>query len=111
MNSWPGRIVILVALCATPVAAKPVKQVTVAEFACQSSSTLEVRLTSRFAQVRIDGRQFLLERRVSSLGAKYSSRMATLIVDGSFATFVAGSARPGSRCWTADDLAVYVPGD
>jgi membrane-bound inhibitor of C-type lysozyme len=111
MKIWPPSFVMVAALCATPAAAKPVemKRETVAEFACQSSSILRVRLTSRLAQVSIDGRQYSLQRRPSSLGARYSSRQGTLIVDGSFATFVAAGTRSGSRCWTADDLAVYVP--
>jgi membrane-bound inhibitor of C-type lysozyme len=100
------------ALCATPAAGKTVtmKQGTLVEFACQSSSTLKVRLTPSLAQVSIDGRQYSLQRRPSSLGARYSSRQATLIVDGSFASFVAAGGRSGSRCWTSDDVAVHVQG-
>lgn len=111
MRGWPPCLVIVAALSVTPVAAKTVtmKHETVAEFACQSSSVLKVRLTSRLAQVSIDGRQYSLQRRPSSIGARYSSRQGTLIVDGSFATFVVAGARSGSRCWTANDLVVFVP--
>jgi len=104
-------LITVVTLYATAASAEPVKRshLTVAEFACESTSVLEVRLTSQVAHVRIDGRQFALERRASSLGAKYSSRQGTLIVDGSFASFVTSGALSGRRCWTPDNLAVYVP--
>jgi hypothetical protein len=53
---------------------------------------------ANIASVRFDQKQYNLSRRPSSLGIKYSSAEATLIIDREFAAFVTETVVDLTRC-------------
>ena len=60
----------------------------VVRYACPASQELTVMRDSQKAHVSLAGRTYDLERRRSSIGAKYLSSEAALIIDGPSAVFV-----------------------
>jgi hypothetical protein len=57
-------------------------------YTCATGRWFEVRRSSSAADVSLDGRNYSLELKAGSLGTRYASPEATLIVDGNFAAFV-----------------------
>jgi membrane-bound inhibitor of C-type lysozyme len=57
-------------------------------YACASRADLLVERNATSARVSIDGRTYDLQRKRSSIGPKYISRKAALIIDGGSAIFV-----------------------
>lgn len=55
---------------------------------CDGARSFSVRLTASSAKVSLEGTQFTLPRRASSIGQKYASADGPLILDGDFAAFV-----------------------
>jgi membrane-bound inhibitor of C-type lysozyme len=58
-------------------------------YACPASQELVVQRNSSRAHVRLAGRDYDLQRKRSSIGDKYLSSKAALIIDGASAVFVA----------------------
>lgn len=65
-------------------------------YVCRPAGTLAVTRSQESATVRFMDRTFKLRRKPSSVGAKYLSGSAALIIDGRTAVFVAGD-RPRPR--------------
>lgn len=61
----------------------------ITRYACPSKVDLSVQRNQRTARVAVAGRDYELQRVRSSIGDKYLSPRAALIVDGSSAVFVA----------------------
>lgn len=59
------------------------------EYQCPASDKLTVHRNGAGARVTFAGRTYQLQRRRSSIGAKYISPTAALIIDGPSAVFVA----------------------
>ncbi len=76
----------IVSLSARPVGATVSEQ----RFSCQGGEQLLVGEQPNGAAVQIGNSTYQLSPRRSSLGRKFSSPQATLIIDGQFAAFVAG---------------------
>lgn len=74
-----------------------------AHFACSKGETLDVRFKGTTAIVQHHGRTYSLVSRPSSLGKRFSSATATLIIDGSFAAFVAHDAFGLDDCQLASE--------
>lgn len=58
-------------------------------YACPASADLAVQRSGSTASVNYAGRRYELQRKRSSVGAKYVSPNAALIIDGNSAIFVA----------------------
>ena len=99
-----GRVfaaVMIAALATTPAiaAAKPVR------YACPASEDLAVQRDHSTARVEFGGRTYELQRQRSSLGDKYISSRAALIIDGRSATFVADDLFDLGTCFKTVPLA------
>lgn len=57
-------------------------------YECMPAAQLVVASSETTASVRFGDRAYELQRRPSSLGRKYASELATLIIDGSSAVFI-----------------------
>jgi hypothetical protein len=84
---------------ATRVQASPATSL----FTCAEgiSFTVEYRSGGQIAAVRTPVGNFLLSRKASSLGQRFVSSQATLIVDGDFAAFVTENANDFTQCKVA----------
>lgn len=58
-------------------------------YLCEPAQQLVVQRTSRTAAVRFIDRSYVLDRKASSIGERYVSANAALIIDGPSAVFVA----------------------
>jgi hypothetical protein len=58
-------------------------------FRCRDGSELTVQYQQQAATVIAGGHSYVLRRRPSNIGERFTSPLATLIVDGDFAAFVA----------------------
>lgn len=74
-------------------------------YACSAAPDLIVQRDRSTAHVTFDGRTYDLQRRPSSIGAKYLSQNAALIVDGGSATFVSEHRLDLGTCTRAVPLA------
>lgn len=83
-------------------AAAPVSAV---RYACEGRQTLVVSRSDDAASVRFIDRTYELRRKPSSIGEKYGSDNAALIVDGSSAVFVAQDRLQLGTCSAALELA------
>lgn len=63
--------------------------VDVAHYDCPASQDLSVHRSAHVAQVSLGGRTYVLKRKPSSIGDKYLTQKAALIIDGDSAVFVA----------------------
>jgi hypothetical protein len=63
---------------------------TTTRYACEGGLDLLVERDANRAHVRLAGRSYELRRKPSSIGAKYLSEAAALIIDGRSAVFVGG---------------------
>lgn len=61
----------------------------VVRYACEGKQVLAVRRSRPVADVRFDGTAYRLDRKRSSIGERYSSAKAALVIDGPSAVFVA----------------------
>lgn len=74
-------------------------------YACTSSEDLAVQRNHSTARVSFAGRSYELQRRRSSIGDKYVSSKAALIIDGNAATFVAEDLLDLGTCTKAVPVA------
>ena len=76
------------------------------EFGCSAGLSFEVeyRDRGRVAAVRTAAREFVLSRKPGSLGERFSSGDATLIIDGDFAAFVSNEESNYSQCKAANRI-------
>lgn len=72
---------------------------------CTANSSLVVLVSSRTAIVQFPDRVYQLDRRRSSIGIRYGSDHAALMIDGLFATFVADGRANFRRCQQVSPLA------
>ena len=63
-------------------------QVRTATYACSDGRSFTVRRDDERASIQYADGRYSLSRRPSSIGTKYASPEATLIIDGDFAAFV-----------------------
>jgi hypothetical protein len=90
----PGSILLLAACSA---AATP--RMTSSVYRCQDGRSFSVDRNRNNALVRHSDERYNLSRKPSSLGVKYASTDATLIVDGQFAAFVTETTSDLNRCY------------
>jgi membrane-bound inhibitor of C-type lysozyme len=76
---------LLVGACSAQGAAEPRQGIV---YRCGDGRSFTVEQQARFATVEYAGARFQLPRRKSSIGTRYASPDATLIVDGESAVFV-----------------------
>lgn len=74
-------------------------------YACLASEDLSVRRNPSTAHVDYAGRTYQLQRKRSSIGDKYVSANAALIIDGNSATFVAEDLLDLGTCTKAVPVA------
>ena len=67
-------------------------------FKCMDGSGLTVRYQQQTATVLVDGRSYELLRKPSNIGERFTSPLATLIIDGEFAAFVADDLHDLKGC-------------
>jgi membrane-bound inhibitor of C-type lysozyme len=79
-------------------------------YACPASDDLLVQRTASTAHVRLAGQTYELQRERSSIGAKYLSSNAALIIDGDSATFVAADHLELGTCDKAVPVASALSG-
>ena len=70
-------------------------------YACDGNQRLSVRQAKDAADVRFIDRTYRLSRKPSNLGERYSSANAALVIDGSFAVFVAEDRLQLGKCMEA----------
>ena len=81
-----ARLVALGLLGSAPIAA--FAGVSPVNYTCPASEQLTVQFDGSTAQVSLGGQHYDLSRRRSSIGEKYLSSQAALIIDGTSAVFV-----------------------
>jgi hypothetical protein len=74
-------------------------------FVCANGQAFTVRLLERAAIVRTKEGRLELPRKASSVGVKYGSSSATLIIDDSFASLVGRDLQRFDRCFATSSLA------
>lgn len=74
-------------------------------YACDGGQNLIVSRSGNLASVRFIDRSYALQQRRSSIGEKYSSPTATLIIDGRAAVFVAKDRLQLGQCLEASRTA------
>jgi len=82
----------------------------IGHFECRNGRSFDVRLTGKLAAVELDGRSYLLQSRPSSLGAKFTSSSATLIIDGTLGAFVAADKFDLQGCRSTEPFTVWSKG-
>jgi hypothetical protein len=94
----------LTAGCASPLHAQrssgPVR------FECIDGQTVDVQISGSRAKVRVEGTTYALRKRPSSIGIKFVSSDAALMIDESFAAFVAEIGPRLRQCRSAGPIAV-----
>lgn len=86
------------ALPSCAVSAKPTEDT----FRCAGDRTFTVMRTPRSAIVELGQDRLKLSRRRSSIGEKYSSKTATLIIDGDFAVLVTRQLNGLRACYKSN---------
>ena len=74
-------------------------------YRCAGSQSFMVARDARSALVEYSGARYVLPRRGSSIGERYATRAATLIIDGDMAVFVSTSATNLEFCRATSPLA------
>ena len=74
---------------------------TVTVFHCAGGRSFAVERDEKLAVVVLSGKRYELGRRRSSIGIRYATTGATLIVDGDMAAFVTGSVIDLQLCRSA----------
>ena len=98
-----GLMVGVLSLLGAVNSASATAAATVVRYECDPRQKLIVARSEESAAVQFVDRKYELERRPSSIGEKYASANATLIIDGSHAVFVAddrlqlGTCREGTE--------------
>lgn len=71
-------------------------------YQCKRGQTFKVERRKDRAEVHYAGRRFDLPRRASSIGDRYATHDATLIIDGDSAVFVTNSVLDLGACRAVD---------
>lgn len=79
----------------------------VIHYNCPGKQELTVQRDAQRAQVSLDGRTYDLQRKRSSIGDKYLSARAALIIDGPSAVFVAENRFELGTCIRSSSVASY----
>lgn len=88
VSTW---LMVLVGIACAMFGAVEVDAVSrISSYACPTSIDLTVERSRSGVRVTIEGRKYDLERKRSSIGDKFLSSDAALIIDGDSAIFVAG---------------------
>lgn len=95
----------MVAGCASTPQSKRLEAREDRRFACASGAAFAVENSGTVAVVRFDDGSYRLQRRPSSIGEKFASPQATLIIDGDFAAFVAEDRLDVDGCTAAAHVA------
>lgn len=74
-------------------------------FQCERGSAFSVENRGTTAMVRFDDGSYRLHRNPSSLGERFTSPEATLIIDGDFAAFVAKDRLDLQGCMSTESVA------
>lgn len=74
-------------------------------YACESYQNLVIQRDGKSAQVRFIDKSYVLSRKPSSIGVKYESGNAALIIDGPSAVFVAEDSVQLGTCLEAFPVA------
>ena len=82
--------ILLAGLCAALHCAGASAATTPMRYTCSADKHLTVERNASVARVSFDGRSYDLHRKHSSIGDKYLSTDAALIIDGPSAVFVTG---------------------
>ena len=88
---------ILLAACSAVAAPRLTSSI----YRCHDGQRFSVDRNSQTALIRYANNRYSLSRRPSSLGVKYSSAEATLIIDGQFAAFVTETVMDLENCYEA----------
>jgi membrane-bound inhibitor of C-type lysozyme len=88
MNVSTAKILLAGLLAAMPCAGAPAATAPV-RYTCSADKHLTVQRNASVARVSLDGRSYDLRRKHSSIGDKYLSEDAAMIIDGSSLVFVA----------------------
>ena len=78
-------------------------------YTCPADQDLTVQRTASTARVSFNGRSYDLQRKHSSIGDKYLSANAALIIDGPSAVFVADGTLGMGACQEAVPVALGAP--
>lgn len=97
-----------VAGCAGPRLSAP-HQLAEARFVCEDAVSFGVRRSATAATVSFGDGDYRLERKRSSIGERFASPGATLIIDGDFAAFVAEDRLGLDGCRSAQAVAQAPP--
>lgn len=91
MLNLPKRLLLLPLLACTACVKGMEEDIgpTDALYLCEGGAGFSVQESGSTALVRFSDGEYRLERRASSIGRKFSSATATLIIDGNAAVFVA----------------------
>jgi hypothetical protein len=87
-------------------AAPPAAKRGAIRFECVGGQVIDVRIAGAAATVRVSGTSYSLSRRPSSIGVKFISPTAALMIDGTFAAFVADSSPNLRQCRAAQPVAL-----
>ena len=74
-------------------------------YSCANGGGFTIRLSDGAAVVRAGQSVHVLPRKPSSLGQRFASPTATLIVDGNFAALIGKNLPRFGRCYAANGLA------
>jgi hypothetical protein len=96
-----GALVSLFAAAVAPARAEG----TTRSFKCSHGKAFTARLSEKAARVNIGSDIFLLPRKTSSIGAKFSSPSATLIIDEDFASLIGRDLQRFERCYATSSFA------
>ena len=96
--------ILFASFCAAITSASAYAATGPVQYSCSDGTQLTVQTNVNSARVSMDGRSYELQRKRSSIGAKYLSAGAALIIDGPSAVFVAESALHLGSCIEAVPL-------
>ena len=81
----------------------PMNTAAAANYKCNDGRMLHVKYNADRAEVVVDGHAYALSRKASRLGTRFTSQSATLIIDGTFAAFVADDLYDLNGCQSGVD--------
>jgi hypothetical protein len=100
---------LIAALCGAVAAAGAHAAQAPVRYTCPADQDLTVQRTASTARVTFNGRSYALQRKHSSIGDKYLSANAALIIDGPSAVFVADGTLGMGACQEAVPVALGTP--
>ncbi len=105
-SRWRGLAALnLIAVAAVLLYPAPAMASEPRTYDCSTSGPLEVQITRTAAVVRFAGREYRLPRKRSSIGTRYGSPSAALMIDGHFAAFITERGPRARQCFEVPSLA------